>query len=79
MKQVQTQNKNLIRNEKTKSLDLSTKKELAKIGMSVSMGLVVLTAFNTKNKFSKNLHILSGVALVGFSYYHTKLYSKKES
>lgn len=73
------QNENLIKNKKIKSLNLSTKKELAKIGMSISMGLVVLTAFNTKNKFSKNLHILSGAALVGFSYYHTKLYSKKES
>ncbi|ASM40789.1 hypothetical protein [Campylobacter sputorum] len=78
MKQVQTQSKNLPKKEKIakKSLSLTTKKEIAKLGMAISMGLVVLSAFNTRSKFGKNLHIVSGAALVGFSYYHTKLYNQ---
>lgn len=80
MNQPQTQKQNL-KNKKSekdpKKLDLTTKKELVKIGMSLSMGLVVLSGFNTRSKFSRNLHIISGVALVGLSYYHTQLYDKK--
>ena len=78
MNQPQTQKQNLKSEEKgLKKLDLTTKKELTKVGMAVSMGLVVLSGFNTRSKFSTNLHIISGAALVGLSYYHTKLYDKK--
>ncbi|PSM51463.1 hypothetical protein [Campylobacter blaseri] len=67
--------------EKTKDkplVDIVTKKEIAKIGMTVSMGLTVLSAFNLRSRFSKNLHIISGAALVGFSFYHNSLYDKSE-
>ncbi|WP_229770861.1 hypothetical protein [Campylobacter portucalensis] len=73
------QKENLAKEKKTKFLDITTQKEIAKLGMTISMGLVVLSAFNTKSKFGKNLHIISGAALVGFSYYHTKLYTKNNT
>lgn len=80
MKRVKMQNENLIKKEeKTHQLDLDTKKELAKIGMTASMGITVATAFYMKNKFIKNLHVVAGTALVGFSLWHHMLYqpSKK--
>lgn len=55
-------------------IDLDTKKEIAKIGMTASMGITVATSFYMKNKFMKNLHIGAGVALVGFSFWHHMLY-----
>lgn len=81
------QKQNLIKKEEEKSLipklDLDTKKELAKIGMTATMGITVLTSFYMKNKTMKYLHIGAGAALVGFSYWHHTLYrpdkKKKES
>lgn len=75
------QNENLIKKEKkSHQLDLDTKKELAKIGMTASMGITVATAFFMKNKLMKNLHVIAGTALVGFSLWHHTLYqpSKKK-
>ena len=62
------------------NLDLDTKKEIAKIGMTASLGIVTATSFYMKNDFMKNLHIGSGVALIGFSFWHHMLYQadKKE-
>lgn len=76
------QNENLTKNgheDKTKifnlpSIDLDTKKEIAKIGMTASMGITVATSFYMKNRLMKNLHIGAGVALVGFSFWHHMLY-----
>ena len=53
-----------------------SKKEFAKLGMSASLLLCVGSAF-FKGNFAKNLHIASGVALVGFSIWHHSLYEKK--
>jgi len=75
------QNENLIKKEKkTHRLDLDTKKEFAKIGMTASMGITVATSFYMKNKFMKNLHVIAGTALVAFSLWHHLLYQpeKKE-
>ena len=72
------QKENLIKKEeKTHRLDLDTKKELAKIGMTASMGITVATSFYMKNKFMKNLHVIAGTALVGFSLWHHLLYQPK--
>lgn len=57
-----------------KEIDLETKKEIAKIGMTVSMGVTVATSFAMKNKVMKNLHVGAGMALVGFSLWHHLLY-----
>jgi hypothetical protein len=77
MKREKMQKQNLKEKEEKgliPKLDLDTKKELAKIGMTASMGITVLTAFYMKNKTMKYLHIGAGAALVGFSYWHHMLY-----
>ncbi len=52
-------------------------KEFAKTGMIVSLLAAAGTAFFQDNKKAKCLHIVSGVALVGFSYWHHSLYKKE--
>lgn len=49
-------------------------KEFAKTGMIVSLVTATGTAFFQDNKKAKYLHIASGVALIGFSYWHHILY-----
>lgn len=56
------------------AIDLEVQKEIAKVGMTVTMGVTVVTAFKMKNKTMKNLHVGAGVALVGFSLWHHLLY-----
>ncbi|MBR8462195.1 helicase [Campylobacter sp. faydin G-24] len=58
-----------------KLLNLQTQRTIAKVGMGISLGLVTLTAFNMKNRFSKGLHVAAGVSLVAFSFYHYGLYN----
>jgi len=60
------------------AIDLEVQKEVAKVGMTVSMGLTVATAFKMKNKKIKNLHVGAGVALVAFSLWHHSLYAVKK-
>lgn len=83
------QKENLIKSEENGNLvkskggifsqiDLDTKKEIAKIGMTASMGITVATSFYMKNRLMKNLHIGAGVALVGFSFWHHMLYQPNE-
>ena len=57
-----------------RSWDLETKKEVAKIGMSASLAVVVGTSFAMKSKAMKTLHVGAGIALVGFSFWHHMLY-----
>lgn len=72
------QKENLIeKKEKNPSLDLDTKKEIAKIGMTASLGVVTVTSFYMKTRLIKNLHIGAGVALIGFSFWHHMLYQPK--
>ncbi len=59
--------------------DLETKKEVAKIGMTASLGVVVGTSFAMKSKTMTNLHIGAGVALVGFSLWHHLLYQSPKT
>ncbi|ADK83923.1 conserved hypothetical protein [Desulfarculus baarsii DSM 2075] len=54
---------------------LARKRSLAKLGMSLSLGALVVTAF-AGGKRAKNWHILAGGALVGFSAWHHALYGK---
>ena len=55
---------------------VESKKEFAKLGMSASLLICVGSAF-FKGNVARNLHIASGVALVGFSLWHHSLYDKK--
>lgn len=60
-------------------IDLETKKEVAKIAMTATLGATVVTSMFMKNKLSKNIHITAGVAFCGFALWHHLLYkpSKK--
>ncbi|CAM2917097.1 hypothetical protein [Helicobacter burdigaliensis] len=57
---------------------IETKREIAKIGMGVSLFLTASSALFLKNKVAKNIHILSGISLVGFSLWHSSLYPKEK-
>lgn len=59
-----------------KTGDLQKRRKQAKIGLGVSIGLLVATGFGG-SKAAKRLHIASGVALVGFSIWHHRLYGTK--
>lgn len=61
-----------------KKLDLETKKEIAKIGMSATLGVAVLSAPFLKNRTMKNIHTGAGVLLVGFSLWHHMLYQPEK-
>ncbi len=52
-------------------------REYAKTGMVVSLGALVVTGF-LKNDAARKLHVASGVALIGFSWWHHSLYQKRE-
>lgn len=69
------QKENLTEKRKeAKGVSIDTKKEIAKIGMTASLAVVVGTSFYLKNKLSKRLHVGAGAALVGFSFWHHLLY-----
>lgn len=55
-------------------IDRETKKEIAKIGMTATLGVTAVTAFMLKNKKMKYIHTGAGLALVGFSVWHHFLY-----
>ncbi|MDR1285810.1 MAG: hypothetical protein LBJ88_06390 [Campylobacteraceae bacterium] len=52
---------------------LKAKQEIAKVGMTASLGILTISAFMLKSKAAKKLHVTAGVALIGFSYWHYKL------
>ena len=59
-----------------KNITLEDKKKYAKVGMTVSMGVLTATGF-MQGKGTKALHIWSGAALIGFSLWHHMLYQPK--
>ena len=63
------------------TLDLEVKKEVAKIGMTATLGATVVTSMFMKNKVMKKTHVYAGVAFVGFALWHHSLYtpSKKKN
>ena len=63
---------------KKKNITLEDKRKYAKVGMTVSMGLLTATGFMQK-KGGKALHIWSGAALIGFSLWHHMLYQPKST
>jgi hypothetical protein len=52
-------------------------KTYAKTGMIASLLVAAGTAFFQDNRKAKYIHIASGVALIGFSYWHHSLYRKE--
>ncbi|MCP4114570.1 MAG: hypothetical protein GY737_04065 [Desulfobacteraceae bacterium] len=67
----------LDKTKKSSVLDTKKKREIAKYGMAVSMGTLLITGF-TKGKESSVLHVGSGLTLLGFSYWHYNLYQSKK-
>lgn len=61
---------------KKQNFPLEKQREIAKIGMGVSLALTATTALLMKNPSASKIHTLSGVALVGFSIWHYLLYPK---
>jgi len=60
-------------------LTTQNKRTLAKAGMAASLGTLVATGLmeTGKTETLKKIHLWSGFALVGFSYWHYSLYNKK--
>ncbi|MDR2789760.1 MAG: hypothetical protein LBB59_02115 [Campylobacteraceae bacterium] len=56
---------------------LKAKREIAKVGMTASLSVLTISAFMLKNKSAKRAHVAAGIALIGFSYWHHKLYRDK--
>ncbi len=54
-------------------MEKKTAKDLAKTGMAVSLGVLAWTGLN-KCRRNKSLHTWAGIALVGFSVWHYRLY-----
>ncbi len=65
------------RKSKGKAMSNNKSKEFAKAGMVVSLMVTTGTTFFLDNKKIKYLHIASGVALLGFSFWHHTLYKKE--
>ena len=65
------------RKSKGKAMSNNKSKEFAKAGMVVSLMVTTGTTFFLDNKKVKYLHIASGVALLGFSFWHHSLYKKE--
>lgn len=58
---------------------LASRRALAKTGMTVSLGLLLLTALagTRRRTLSRAVHLWSGAALAGFSLWHHCLYQGK--
>jgi hypothetical protein len=71
-------NSDLLRSTKPLSLALTLKdrKKVAKAGMTISLGSLVLTGL-VHFKGHKSLHTWSGIALLGFSFWHHRLNKRK--
>lgn len=52
--------------------DLTRKRDLAKLGMAVSLGTLVYTGL--RGREAAGLHVGAGIALIGFSFWHYRLY-----
>ncbi|PIE72527.1 MAG: hypothetical protein CSA19_02220 [Deltaproteobacteria bacterium] len=62
-----------------KKPDIELRKELAKIGMTASLGTAVFTTpFLKGNRTVKNIHTGAGLLLAGFALWHHMLYQPEK-
>jgi hypothetical protein len=61
--------------EKEPFMPVKEQRELAKVGMVASMGTLLVTGFMGRK--ASRLHIGAGLAMIGFSYWHYRLYQPK--
>ncbi len=59
------------------AFDKELQREVAKVGMTATLGLTVATSLFMKNKTAKKAHVIGGVAFCGFTLWHTMLYDPK--
>ncbi len=59
------------------AFDKELQREVAKIGMTATLGVTVATSLFMKNRVAKKAHIMGGVAFCGFALWHTMLYDPK--
>ncbi|RBQ32801.1 hypothetical protein ACNSOS_10480 [Aliarcobacter vitoriensis] len=59
--------------------DLEVQREVAKIGMTATLGATVVTSMFMKNSVAKKTHVVAGVAFCGFALWHHMLYQPKKS
>lgn len=59
-------------------VSLARQREMAKVGMVVSLTALVVTGFTGTHHHgpSRTIHLVSGAALVGFSLWHYSLYGR---
>jgi len=62
---------------KWKDASIVRKRRAVKYAMAATMAACVITGFQ-KGKGAKQLHIATGFAVVGLSFYHTSLYPKAQ-
>ena len=55
-------------------LDINIHRKVAKVGMSVTLASVCLSALFMKNRSVKKFHVVSGIAFTCFAIYHAGLY-----
>lgn len=73
-------NPNQPKNRMPQKSSLTNQRTQAKVGMALAMGTLVATGFmahmfeKEKAGIAHITHIAAGVSLVGFSYWHWKLY-----
>lgn len=58
-------------------LDIKFQRKATKIALGTSVAVLAITSLNMKSNFSKKLHIIAGVSLVGLSIWHHMLYNDK--
>ncbi len=52
---------------------LKRKQELAKVGMTVTLTIVTISGF-MRGRRAKKVHVWTGIGLIGFSFWHHRLY-----
>lgn len=55
---------------------MDRQRSAAKWGMVAAMGVLVATGYLRRNPRARLVHVAAGVALLGLSYWHQKLYAK---
>ncbi|PID73999.1 MAG: hypothetical protein CSB33_00865 [Desulfobacterales bacterium] len=53
-------------------------RELAKLGLTTTLGVLVVTGFSSRSATARKLHVLAGGALLGLSLWHSMLYQPKK-
>ncbi len=61
--------------KKLDGLTMKQKRSIAKVGMTVSLAVLVVTGLN-RTRNSRKIHLAAGISMIGFSAYHAALYPK---